>query len=88
MPGVGGNLPAGDQQDLIKVGLQLTLGIVVRDGVVVGDGDEVQLLLYRVLDGDENRAWHHLSRTGWYRSRRCARCAYAGLRDTSDRRWR
>jgi hypothetical protein len=61
VPGVGRDLPAGDQQELIEIRLQLTLGVVVRDGVVVGDGDEVQLLLHRVLDGDEDRAWDHLS---------------------------
>ena len=48
MPGVRRDLPAWDQQYLIEVRLQLAFGVVVRDGVVVSDGDEVQLLLRRM----------------------------------------
>ena len=29
---------------------------------MVGDGDEVQLVLHCLLDGDEDGTWHHLSR--------------------------
>ena len=86
--GIGCDLAAGDQQDLIEIRLQFALGVVVRDGVVVGDGDEVQLLLHRVLDGDEDEDKAPSFRTGWCRCHRCAPYACAGRRDTSARRLR
>ena len=51
----GGDLAAGHQEQAIEVGLQLPLVVVLGDGVVVGDGDEVKFArgrgLHRLVQG-------------------------------------
>ena len=38
----GCNFAAGDEEKLVEVGLQFAQSVVMRIGVVVGDGDEVE----------------------------------------------
>ena len=37
------NLSRGNKQQIVKVGLQLTHGVVVRDCIVIADCDEVEV---------------------------------------------
>jgi hypothetical protein len=54
-----GELAAGNEQNLVEVGLQRAHGVVLRAGVVVGDGDEVKAVPRGGVDGEENRARNH-----------------------------
>ena len=56
----GGHLAPGDQQHAVEVRLQLAHRIVLRSGVVVGDGDEVQPARGRRLHGEKERARNHV----------------------------
>src|SRR5580693_7805863 len=50
------------QQQLVEVWLQLSHVVVLRDGVVIGEGDEVKLPGCCRLHGLIERTWHLLSR--------------------------
>ena len=39
---VGGDLSPRQEENVVKVGLQFAFGVVVRLGVVVGNGDKVE----------------------------------------------
>ena len=58
---VGGNLPPGQQENVVKVGLQFTFSVIVRLGVVVGDGDKVETARRRCFDGQKKWARNLLS---------------------------
>ena len=57
----GGQFAAGNEEQFIEVRLQFTLGVVVRGGVVVADGNEVKTALGCSLDGEEEGARDRLS---------------------------
>ena len=57
----GGDFAAGNQQQLVEVRLQLAHGVVLRGGVVIGDGDEVEAAARGGVDGEEDRAGNHLA---------------------------
>ena len=58
---VGSNLSPWQQKNVVKVGLQFTFGVVVRLGVVVGDGDKVEPARHRGFDGQKKWARNLLS---------------------------
>src|SRR5581483_3033968 len=51
----GRDLATGDQQQLIEVRLQFTHRVVMRGGVVVGDGDEIEPTLARGVEREKHR---------------------------------
>ena len=55
------HLAPGNQQDAIEVGLKLALRVVLRIGVVVGDGNEIQAARRRRLHAEKDRARNHLA---------------------------
>src|SRR5580698_7447786 len=57
----GGDFAAGNQQQLVEVGLQLAHRIVVRRGVVIRDSDEVQAAPRRRIRSEKDRAGNHLA---------------------------
>src|ERR1039457_6311854 len=59
MPVERRHLASWNQQDTIEVGLQLAHRIILRIGVVVGDGDEVQPARRCRLGGQKDRTRHH-----------------------------
>ena len=58
MAAKGGDLGPGDQQDVVIIGLELAQPCEMRDGVVIGDRDEIEAGTRGGVDGAEERARH------------------------------
>ena len=80
---VGRNLSAGQQENVVEVGLQFPFGVKVRQGVVVGNGNKVQAARHRCFDGQKQWAREPSVPCGSCRTHRCVPYACAGHRDTS-----
>src|SRR5579862_5363901 len=72
MTAEGGDLDAWDEQQAVEVRLQFAQRMVVRDGVVVGDGDEVDAVGRGGLDGLVDGPWRAGARLALDRAVRVA----------------
>ena len=61
VPLKGGQFAPRNQQDIIEIGLQFPHCIVLRHGVVICDGNEIEPSLRGRLDGEEHRAGYGLA---------------------------
>src|SRR5208337_5654890 len=52
----GGDFAAGDQEHLVEVRLQLAHRVILRAGIVVGNGDEVETAARGGIHSKEERA--------------------------------